>query len=317
MGVLKVQKFFQDNREPLKLSLVTGEAGLENLIETAEINRPGLFLVGYKEPLPSSGLVLMGGTEVEYLRQLSPSLRQERISRLLEAGPACITIGHEALAPKDLIKLAVLYKVAMIKSKLITSSLFPSLSKYLEDFFSPAMSIHGVLMDVYGVGTLIRGKSGVGKSECALSLVRRGHRLVADDIVDIKLENKHSLMGSGAELIRHHMEIRGLGIINIRNLFGVGAIRSKKRIEMVVSLEEWEPRKEYDRLGLEERKAAFLGVGIPEIVIPVRPGRDVATLVEVAAMNQRLKRMGSDSARELSKKLSQAIGKGMSQEEEG
>jgi HPr kinase/phosphorylase len=209
--------------------------------------------------------------------------------------------------PKELVKLAPLYKVAFMKSRLTSKLLFTRLSKYLEDFFSPQMSIHGVLLDIYGVGTLIIGKSGVGKSECALALVRRGHRLVADDIVDMRLEEGHILMGSGPELIRHHMEIRGLGIINIRNIFGIGAVRTRKRIEMVVSLEEWRPGKEYDRLGLDERKVSFLGVSMPELVIPVKPGRDIATLVEIAAMNQRLKRMGTHSARELTERLATTI----------
>jgi len=306
MGALKVRRFFQDNRRSLKLSLITGDVGLENLIETCEINRPGLFLAGYREHFNSSCVTLLTRLEGGFLQKLTSADRRERIIHLLQTNIPCI-INSGAVLPKEFINLASLHKVAIIKSKLVSNLLFTRLSSYLEDFFSPEMSIHGVLLDVYGVGTLIMGKSGVGKSECALALVRRGHRLVADDIVDIKLEEGQVLMGGGPELIRHHMEIRGLGIINIRNIFGIGSVRTKKRIEMVVGMEAWKPRKEYDRLGLEERKITFLGVSLPEIVIPVRPGRDVATLVEVSAMNQRLKIMGSHSAKELTQKLSQSI----------
>lgn len=306
MGALKVRKFFQDNRGALKLALITADVGLENLIETSEINHPGLFLAGYKEYFKSNCVTLLTKLEGGFLQKLTSADRRERIIHLLQTNIPCIIVSGTVL-PNELIKLAPVHKVAIMKSKLVSNLFFTRLSDYLEDFFAPEMSIHGVLLDVYGVGTLIMGKSGVGKSECALALVRRGHRLVADDIVDIKLEEGQVLMGGGPELIRHHMEIRGLGIINIRNIFGIGAVRTKKRIEMVVSMEAWKPRKEYDRLGLEERKITFLGVSMPEIVIPVRPGRDVATLVEIAAMNQRLKRLGSHSAKELTQRLSQAI----------
>lgn len=316
MGALKVKKFFQDNRENLKLSLLTGDVGLENLIETSEINRPGLFLAGYREGFKPTCVTLLTRLEVGFLQRLSQKERVERTTSLLQSNIPCIICSGTSI-PRELAKLAPVYKVAVIRTRLVSNLLFTRLSEYLEDYFAPEMSVHGVLLDVYGVGTLIMGKSGVGKSECALALVRRGHRLVADDIVDIKLEDGQVLMGKGPELIRHHMEIRGLGIINIRNLFGIGSVRTKKRIELMISLEEWKPQKEYDRLGLEERKSTILGMSIPEIIIPVRPGRDVATLVEIAAMNQRLKRMGTHSARELTRRLSQAISvSGSSREEE-
>lgn len=306
MGALKVRKFFQENRNNLKLNLIAGDTGLENLIETPEITRPGLFLAGYREHFKTNCVTLLTKLEGGYLEKLGLQESKKRIASLLGTHIPCI-ISVGASVPKELIKLVPYHNVAFMKSKLALNIFITRLSEYLEEFFAPEMSVHGVLLDVYGIGTLISGKSGVGKSESALVLVRRGHRLVADDIVDIKLENGQYLMGSGPELIRHHMEIRGLGIINIRNIFGVGAVRTRKRIELVVNLEDWNSRKEYDRLGLEERTITYLGVNIPEIIIPVRPGRDVATLVEIAAMNQRLKRMGTDSAKELTRRLTQAI----------
>ncbi|MFW6139230.1 MAG: HPr(Ser) kinase/phosphatase, partial [Spirochaetota bacterium] len=191
------------------------------------------------------------------------------------------------------------------------------LTKVLQDAFAPRTSIHGVLVEVFGVGILIVGKSGVGKSESALELIERGHRLVADDVVDIRCISETILIGSGARMISHHMEIRGLGIININHLFGVGAIRDKKQIQLVVSLEEWDTRKEYDRLGLEDSVYTILGVEVPLLNIPVRAGRNIPILIETAAMNYRLHKMGYDSAKEFNKKLMRSIEKGNTQEETG
>jgi len=192
--------------------------------------------------------------------------------------------------PPELIKLADERGVAVLRSPLNTITFINEVTTYLEEKFAPTTSVHGVLIDVYGVGTLILGESGIGKSECALELIKRGHRLVADDVVDIRRKSSTVLIGKGMEFIKYHMEIRGLGIIDIRNLFGAGAIRDDTEIDLIIQMEEWDSKREYDRLGLDEVTYEILGVEVPKLVIPIRPGRNIAAIVEVAAMNWRLKK---------------------------
>jgi HPr kinase/phosphorylase len=206
--------------------------------------------------------------------------------------------------------MAVQSGAPILVSSLATNVMTTRLTKILEDAFAPRKSIHGVLVEVFGVGILIVGRSGVGKSECALELIERGHRLVADDVVDIRSVSDTFLIGSGAKLIRHHMEIRGLGIINIKQLFGVGAIRDKKQIQVVVSLEEWDVKKEYDRLGMEDSTYSILGVEVPLLNIPVKPGRNVPILIETAAMNFRLNKLGYNTAKEFDRELMHRIQEG-------
>jgi HPr kinase/phosphorylase len=216
---------------------------------------------------------------------------------------SCCIFSHGHEPPSLFTDMAEIAGVPILVSSLPTNVMNTRLTKILEDAFAPRTSTHGVLVEVFGVGILIVGKSGVGKSETALELIERGHRLVADDVVDIRSISDTFLMGSGAKLIRHHMEIRGLGIINIKQLFGVGAIRDKKQIQLVVSLEEWDVKKEYDRLGLEESVYTILGVEVPLLTVPVKPGRNIPILIETAAMNFRLAKLGFNTAKELNREL--------------
>ncbi len=287
----------------LHMKVITSEKTLKREITTYDINRPGLALAGEYDYFDYEKIQLFGRGEHKFLVKIVNSGKTENIKKFFSYNVNCCVFSHGNVPPQMFIDLAEETEVPILVSTLKTSILSTRLVKILEDAFSPRTSIHGVLVEVFGVGILIIGKSGVGKSECALELVERGHRLVADDVVDVQCISGTLLIGSGARLIRHHMEIRGLGIININHLFGVGAIRDKKQIQLVVSLEDWDPKKEYDRLGFEDQTYTILGVDIPLITIPVRPGRNIPILIETAAMNYRLRKMGYNSAKEFNKKL--------------
>ena len=287
----------------LHLRIVTGESTLEKEITTYDINRPGLALAGDYDYFDYDRVQVFGRGEFHYLMKIVEKDELASIRKFFEYPVTCCVFsnGNE---PPDIFKdMAEKAGVPILVSTLPTNLLSSRLTKLLEDSFAPRTSVHGVLVEVFGVGILIIGKSGVGKSECALELIERGHRLVADDVVDIRSISDTFLIGSGAKLIRHHMEIRGLGIININHLFGVGAIRDKKQIQLVVSLEEWDAKKEYDRLGLTESVYTILGVEVPLLTIPVRPGRNIPILIETAAMNFRLSKLGYNTAKEFNKRL--------------
>ena len=309
MVKLTVKDFLNAGKDKLDLKLINPGVNLGRRIKSAAFLRPGLALAGYFGYFTPSGVQIFDSPEISYLNKLSRSERLTCLKRYFSCDIPCIIITGNRSCPKELLRLAIKNDVAVIKSTLSTRHLINKITLYMEDELAPELSLHGTLLDVYGVGVLIIGKSGVGKSECALELIERGHRLVADDMVEIKLKAGKFLMGLGAELIRHHMEIRGLGIINVKEMFGVGAVRNRKRIGMVVTLERWDPKKEYERLGLEEKVYKILAIKLPHLVIPVRPGRNIAILIEVSALNQRLKRMGFHSAKELNKRLINAMGK--------
>ncbi len=301
---LRVEELYIEQKDKLSLELVTGQEGLQRKITVPDINRPGLALAGYYDYFAFERIQVLGRTELSYLQGLGPDKGREIFRKLLEWDVCCFVITQGLEPPEELVRAVEGKHVAVFRSVMPTTKLIADLTIYLEDKLAPETSLHGTLVDVYGIGALILGKSGIGKSECALDLVERGHRLVADDLVDIKRTAEGILMGSGPELIRHHMEIRGLGIINIKNLFGIGAIRDRKRVELVINIEEWDENKEYDRLGLDEMTYTILDVELPRIVIPVRPGRNLSIIIEVAAMNQRLKKSGYHTAREFNKTLS-------------
>ncbi len=300
---LRVEEFYLEQKDKLSLTLITPPEGLQRKITVPDINRPGLALSGYYDYFAYERIQVLGRTELSYLQGLEREKVREIFRKLLEWEVCCFVITQGLEPPAELLAAVAEKRVAVFKSKMPTTRLIADLTIFLEDKLAPETSLHGTLVDVYGIGVLILGKSGIGKSECALDLVERGHRLVADDLVDIKRTAERILMGSGPELIRHHMEIRGLGIINIKNLFGIGAIRDRKRIELVINIEEWDENKEYDRLGLDELTYTILEVELPRIVIPVRPGRNLSIIIEVAAMNQRLKKSGYHTAREFNKTL--------------
>jgi len=248
-------------------------------------------------------LQVIGKTEMVYLGTLSPDIQRKVIQQICGLDIACIVVTRGLEIPQGLLDEADRKEIPLFRTDLLTTDFIERATKFLEWKLAPTTSIHGVMMDVFGVGVLILGKSGIGKSECALDLIVRGHRLVADDMVFIQKRGPLVLLGSGFEVIQHHMEIRGLGIINIRSLFGVEAIRERKKIELVVELMAWEAYQEYDRLGFEEEKYTILEVELPMLRIPVTPGRNLTTIIEVAARNHLLRMMGYDSTLEFEKKL--------------
>lgn len=303
MKGITVREFYDNLKEKLKLRLIAGEEGFDRRIKVAEINRPGLALAGYFKYFASNRVQVIGKVEITYLETLSEQKRRRQLEELLDCNIPCCIVSRNYTPPKALVDEANKKKIPLFRSPLVTMVLLNKATVFLEECFAPTTSLTGDLLEVFGVGVLLRGESGVGKSEGALGLVKNGHRLIADDIVKIRLRGGDMLVGFGSSLTRHHMEIRGIGIINVQTMFGAGCVRDDKRIDLVISLEEWEQGKEYERLGLEEHTFNILGIDVPYVVIPVRPGRDIAMLIEVACLNQRLKWLGYHPARDLNERL--------------
>lgn len=289
------------------LTLVAGDDGIHREITTSDISRPGIEMTGYFKYYPKERLQLIGKTEMAYFTDLTEDQQADRAVKMCTDITPGIVVSRGMDIPVTLIKAANDAGVPVLHSPRKTTRVISRLTNYLEVKFAPFTAIHGVLVDVYGVGVLITGQSGVGKSETALELVKRGHRLIADDSVEIRQEDYDSLIGNPPALIEHLLEIRGLGIINVMTLFGAGAVRSYKKISMVIDLEIWDEKKQYDRLGLDEETKKIMDVEIPQATIPVRPGRNLAIIIEVAAMNFRLKRMGVNAAEEFSERLTTMI----------
>ncbi|HTJ41810.1 MAG TPA: HPr(Ser) kinase/phosphatase [Kofleriaceae bacterium] len=293
----------------LELTVVAGAAGVKRAVSAPRIQKPGLALTGWPEQLHAERILVLGATEIEYLVRVDGAARALAIATVLASKPACVIVARDLEAPSELVEACESARVPLLKSTLLTADLIAGVTGWLQDRMAPQTSIHGVLLDVLGIGILLLGKSGIGKSETALDLVVRGHRLVADDIVHIRRKGEKGLavFGQGSGIIRHHMEIRGLGIINIKDLFGIAAVRENKKVELVIELVEWNEEEEYDRLGLDDQFIDLLGVQLPKLRVPVRPGRNVATIIEVAARNQLLKIQGHHSAREFQETLNRAI----------
>lgn len=298
----------QDLLDRFELEIVAGEDGVHREIFTSDIARPGMEMAGYFKYYPAERLQLLGKTELSFFNELSHEEQEDRVTKLCTDVTPGIVITRGMEVPELLLKAANEAGVPIMRSPYKTTRVISRLTNFLETKFAPFTAIHGVLVDIYGVGVLITGQSGVGKSETALELVKRGHRLVADDSVEIRQEDYDTLIGNSPPLIEHLLEIRGLGIINVMTLFGAGAVRSYKRITMCMHLELWDKNKQYDRLGLEEEMMKIMDVEIPKATIPVRPGRNLAVIIEVAAMNFRLKRMGINAAEEFSDRLTNMIG---------
>lgn len=289
--------------ERLRLELLSGEEGLSREITTSSIQKPGLLLTGLLEELHPDRIQIFGAAEIGYLNSLSEDKRKKAIKVLEKPNLPAIILARGLKAPDFLSDLCKKKGTPLLKTTLTSSLLIEGITKYLEERLAPTTTLHGVLVDVLGMGILITGKSGIGKSECALDLVTRGHRLVSDDVVIIKRLPRNILSGTSSGLIRYHMEIRGIGIVNIKDLFGITAIRERKQMDLVVELVAWQRDSEYERLGFEENIIDILGVELPYLKIPVSPGRSVATIVEVAARNQILKIMGHHSGRALEQDL--------------
>jgi len=293
--------------EGLALELIAGSSGLDRRIFNPRIQKPGLALAGFIAHVHPDRLQVLGLTEIDYLSTLTADRRVSGLDALFSARPACLVVTRGLEIPTEAVAIAESRGVALMRTPLMSSTFINRVTKFLEDVLSPRTSVHGVLIDVLGVGILLLGKSGIGKSEAALDLVLRGHRLVADDIVEIRLHVPDTVYGAGSDIIKHHMEIRGLGIINIKDLFGISAVRDAKKIELVVELVEWNEEEEYDRLGVEDLTHDILGVNIPMIRVPIRPGRNITSIIEVAARNQLLKFQGKHSAKEFQDRLNRAI----------
>ncbi|UCB53172.1 MAG: HPr(Ser) kinase/phosphatase [Candidatus Zixiibacteriota bacterium] len=307
MEIVTVEKIFRERKEGLELTLLTNEMGLKKVVPSNEIHRPGLALAGFVDRVAGKRTQVLGETEMSFLSARDESGRRKAVENIFRFDLPCVIVTKGITAPVELLELAEKEGVPVFSSRLSTVEFINRLGVYLDNLFAPHTTIHGTLVDVYGVGLLYTGKSGVGKSECALDLVERGHRLVADDVVQIIRKAPQVIVGTGSELLGHHMEVRGIGIINIEKLFGIRAIRMQKRIEVQVNLAHWDDQVEFERLGVEDKYTTILGVEIPVVTIPVSPGKDITVISEVIAMNHMLKVYGEDSAKVFSKRHAEEI----------
>ena len=277
-------------------------------VVTPEVNRPGLTLAGFYEVFEPDRIQLIGKAEARYLQSLGASTRRVMLQNLVDAGPVAILYTTNLEVDQALIERAEKRNVPVLRTGAKTSHIMAALISSLNTYLAPRITRHGGFVEVYGEGILLLGDSGVGKSETAIELVKRGHRLIADDAVEIKRVSDRTLVGSAPEIIRHYVELRGIGIIDVRRIFGMGAVKETEKINLVIQLENWVEGKVYDRLGMEEEKINILGIEVPCITVPVRPGRNLAIILEIAAMNNRQKRMGYNTAEEFNKKLMKQMG---------
>ncbi len=272
-------------------------------ITTSDVNRPGLQLSGYMEFFGTDRIQIIGKVEIAYLASLSPEDRLKRMDEFFRTGFPCLVIARNLEPFPEMLVASRKYGIPIYRTDDITSRFMSGLIRYLNVMLAPRVSEHGVLVEVYGEGVLILGESGVGKSETALELVKRGHRLIADDVVEIRRVSDRTLLGAAPENIRHFIEIRGIGILDVKNLYGMGSVKMQENINLVIKLELWDVHKIYDRLGLDDQFTDILGIPVPSLVIPVKPGRNLAIIVEVAAMNHRQKKMGYNAARVISERF--------------
>lgn len=305
---ISVEYFYQACQKNFNLSKLTkGNLGFEKIIKDRSVHRPGLALAGYTKLFTFDRVQVLGNTELRYLKQLSQPGRIKSLKKFFSFNIPCICITNGNRPPEEMLEMANKKNIAVFISPLPTTKFAYFITDFLDDQFSPQVAIHGSFVDVYGVGMLFYGRSGIGKSEIAMDLVERGHRLVADDVVIISRKGEGILMGSGTDLVKHFMEIRGLGIIDVRSIFGIRAIRFQKRVEIVVNLEEWIKRKEYTRTGLDEDTINILGVDIQFVKLPIFPGKNITVISEVIALNYLDKHYGYDAAKILASKLEHAI----------
>lgn len=301
--MFQVKDLYNRQGEALGLELVAGEQGLVRAIRVPEAHRPGLALAGFLKGHAAKRLLVFGKVEIEYLRDLEYEVRMERLNTMLSPATPCLIVARRFRPPKELVEICEKRGVPLFRSPQSTMNLLSKLSHILTEAFAPSINCHGTLVEVFGVGVLIQGDSSVGKSEAALGLIERGHRLISDDVVKVRKREGSYLEGYGAELTRHHMEIRGIGIINVAHLYGAVCVRDEKSIDLVVKLEEWDDDTFYDRVGIDEKHCEILGIKLPYHLLPVKPGRDVVLLLETIALNHRLKAMGYNSAKEFNTKL--------------
>ncbi|MCJ7628533.1 MAG: HPr(Ser) kinase/phosphatase [Longimicrobiales bacterium] len=304
---ITVEELLRDREEILGLENLTPEADLNRTINHPDPASPGLALAGFTERVVAGRVQVFGETEMAYLASLEPSVVDERLRHLFHHNVPVVFVTKELEVTDQFLKAAREFQIPVFRTSMGTGLFFQRLNPYLEAALAPMVSLHGSLADVYGVGLLFVGESSIGKSECVLDLVERGHRLVADDLVFATRRGHDIIIGHGHEVQRHHMEIRGIGIIDVKALFGIRAIRQQKRIEVVVQLESWDDTREYSRTGLEKETTVILGVTLPKVTVPLNPGKNITVISEVVAMNHLLKYAGIDPALEFDRKLREAM----------
>ncbi|MBP5209593.1 MAG: HPr(Ser) kinase/phosphatase [Clostridia bacterium] len=303
---VSLQKIAEElNVEPIYLP----RAADEILVDCENVNRPGLPLAGFYDHYDPARIQIIGRVEFLYLSQLPPEARAHSLEVFFASRPVAVIVTRSQDIGADSLALARRYEVPVLRTADNTSSFTAALIAYLNVCLAPRITRHGVLVEVYGEGVLLLGESGVGKSEAAIELVKRGHRLIADDAVQIKRVSAKTLVGEAPDIIRHYVELRGIGVVDVRRIFGMGAVKQSEKIDLVINLEQWEEGKMYDRLGLDEQRTEILGISVPSIVIPVRPGRNLAVIIEIAAMNNRLKKMGYNTPKEFSQRLMDSMKK--------
>lgn len=300
---ITVERFYTEHTNRLDLKLLAGAVGLKRVIREPTVNRPGLALAGHTKYFACNRVQVMGHAEATYLKTLPQEKRRQRYELLFGYKLPCVVFCRNLLPDRDCLRAAEAQDIPVFQSSLITMKFINHATLALEMFFAPRGSEMGSMVEIHGIGVLIRGDSGIGKSESILALIERGYSLVSDDMTRVMLVDGRQVVGTSAEVTRNHMEIRGIGIVNVAAMFGARSIRTEKRIDLVVTLKGWDDVKDIDRLGIEEEFQAILGIKIPHMTIPVRPGRDLAGLIEVAALQTKLRRLGHNPARELNERL--------------
>ncbi|HOW67904.1 MAG TPA: HPr(Ser) kinase/phosphatase [Candidatus Paceibacterota bacterium] len=307
--IVTVEHFYTRHAQSLGLSLIAGAAGLKRIIREPTVNRPGLALAGFTRYFASKRVQVIGSAEASFLKSLPMPQREVRYRNLFSFKIPCLVFSRGINPDKAFIKTAEAVDVPIFKSPLITMKFINLATLALEMMFAPHGTEMGSMVDILGIGVIIRGESGIGKSECVLALIERGYSLVADDITRVTVVDGKEIIGDSAELTRNHMEVRGIGIINVAAMFGVKSIRTQKRVDLIVTLKNWEEVRDVDRLGMEEEHIKILGIDIPHVTLPVRPGRDLARLIEVAAFHTKLRIAGYNPAKELDERLVAAMTK--------
>ena len=302
-----------DNKYTVKLRSLVESVGMqivnrptnydEIVISAQSINRPGIQLAGFYDYFDADRIQLMGKVETAYLQGFTTDVRREKLEKLMQQGIPALIVCHNVELMPECLEAARKYNVTLLKTKMRTEELMVIIVSFLKDKLAPRITRHGVLIEVYGEGVFITGESGLGKSEAALELIKRGHRLISDDAVEIKKTNSKTLVGSSPELIQNYIELRGIGVVDVRQIFGAHAVKRSERIDIIVALEEWDDNAFYDRIGAETKYTNILDVEIPTIQVPVRPGRNLAVIIEVAAMNNKQKRYGNDAAAAFSERI--------------
>ena len=310
---ITVERLHLDHSGVLKMHLIAGARGLKRVIREPTVNRPGLALAGFRRYFAPKRIQVIGNVETSYLRSLPAGVRRQRYKELLSYRIPCLVFCRDIEPDKAFLKAAEEAGVPIFRSELITMKFINLATLTLEHMFAPRGQVHGTMVDVQGVGVIIQGESGIGKSEAALGLLERGYSLVSDDVTLLRIDDNAELIGSGKELGRNFMEVRGIGLINVAAMFGIAAIRREKRVDFIVELKKWEEGMEIDRLGLEEPTKKLLEIPIPLVTLPVRPGRDLARLTEVASLHTKLKLSGYNAASEFTERLAahMNVGKGL------